>query len=379
MNLGHAEDDFEFVELVNTSLDTIHLDGLKFTAGIIFDFSGGSVRQLDPGQRVVVVSDLAGFQARYGSAAGVAGEYAGLLANAGERLTLADRYGNTLADFLYGDSGDWPGRADGRGSSLEATTLIGDLGDPGSWRSSHDYGGSPGRAGTKPFGDVVINEVLTYPTGAGQDTQDFVELHNVTAAPLNIGGWYLSNLRDNYLLYQVAAADPRSSIPPGGFSIFYAAELGFSLDSGVAGEVWLLQGESGRLTRFADHSRIRPGGGAGPALRTPASRLAPGRGRTVRILAGRRRTVGHAPLRHAGRPQQQPLQRSGRPAVGDHRTDGGEQGHAGRYRRPVLRLDRSAQPDRLCHRPGRLVPDQHGRQFEEMAVPGPDAWSRAAT
>ena len=43
-----------------------------------------------------------------------------------------------------------------------------------------------GAAGAEPFLSVAINEVLTYPTGVGDDTQDFVELVNLSDEPIDI-------------------------------------------------------------------------------------------------------------------------------------------------------------------------------------------------
>ena len=72
--------------------DTIELTGVRFTAGITFDFTNSNVTQLAPGGRVVVVKDLAAFMERYPAVplAVVAGEFTGNLENAGERITLLD-------------------------------------------------------------------------------------------------------------------------------------------------------------------------------------------------------------------------------------------------------------------------------------------------
>ena len=57
-------DQFEFVELRNTGSQNVDLRGVRFTDGIAFDFSGGSILSIAPGQHVIVVSDLAAFQLR---------------------------------------------------------------------------------------------------------------------------------------------------------------------------------------------------------------------------------------------------------------------------------------------------------------------------
>ena len=72
--------------------------------------------------------------------------------------------------------------------TLISTT--GDPTDPQSWRSSAEYGGSPGVAGLAPINSIVVNEVLTH---TDPPLLDAVELYNPTNAPINIGGWYLSD------------------------------------------------------------------------------------------------------------------------------------------------------------------------------------------
>ena len=166
--------DFEFIELKNTSSAQIDLTGVKFTVGVTFDFTGGSVTKVAPGGYVLVVKNLAAFQARYGTSqlARVAGVYSGSLSNGGETLTLKDRLNADIVNFAYSDSGAWPGRADGNGSSLElidpaavpttAAARTTYLEDGNNWRSSREYGGSPAATGSGPLQTVVVNEVLTH-------------------------------------------------------------------------------------------------------------------------------------------------------------------------------------------------------------------------
>jgi hypothetical protein len=45
--------------------------------------------------------------------------------------------------MAYGDSGEWPEKADGGGYSLEIIDPMGDPSDPGNWRSSGQIGGTP--------------------------------------------------------------------------------------------------------------------------------------------------------------------------------------------------------------------------------------------
>nr|HOD83861.1 lamin tail domain-containing protein [Phycisphaerae bacterium] len=113
-----TREDFEFIEILNTGSQTADLTGVAFVDGITFDFTGSQVLTLEPGQYVLVVRNRAAFELRYGTQLNVAGQYGGGLDDGGETLALA-AFGRTLFSFTYNDSGSWPGRADGRGSSLE--------------------------------------------------------------------------------------------------------------------------------------------------------------------------------------------------------------------------------------------------------------------
>lgn len=141
---------FEFLEVTNIAGDRIDLAGVRFTAGIEFDFSGSTITSLGSGQRAVVVANRAAFIARYGLAAGafVAGEFANQtsLNNGGEILELTAADGLNIQRFFYDDETPWPEAADGDGVTLELIEPESrpNPGDPRNWRASLDAGGTPG-------------------------------------------------------------------------------------------------------------------------------------------------------------------------------------------------------------------------------------------
>ena len=53
--------DYEFIELCNTSGQTLDLKDVKFTEGITFAFAASSVTSLEPGEYVLIVNNLAAF------------------------------------------------------------------------------------------------------------------------------------------------------------------------------------------------------------------------------------------------------------------------------------------------------------------------------
>ena len=135
---------FEFVELYNPGNATFDLNGVRFVAGIDFDFTTSAITQLPPGGRLLVVQNSAAFEFRYGVGLPVAGEYIGRLSNSGERVALEDANDNVIFEITYGTAAPWSALADGSGPALELFNFSGDRSAPDHWRSTAAIGGSPG-------------------------------------------------------------------------------------------------------------------------------------------------------------------------------------------------------------------------------------------
>ena len=133
----------EFIELTHVGDEPIHLNLVRLVEGVDFVFPDIT---LAPGDCVLVVKDLAAFEARYGPGLPIAGRYEGNLSNAGERIRLQDAAGRTIHDFRFQDG--WYEATDGTGYSLTvvdpATMDPMSLGDEAAWRPSESVGGSPG-------------------------------------------------------------------------------------------------------------------------------------------------------------------------------------------------------------------------------------------
>ena len=242
----------------------MQLSGVQFTKGVTFTF--GNVI-LQPGQRILVVKDLNAFALRYGSGYNIAGVYSGKFDNSGELVRLENASG-VIQEFTYDDSGAWPGRADGKGSSLEVKNTAGNYNDPDNWRSSSEYGGSPGRAGMGPIHEVVVNEVLSH---TDPPLYDSIELYNTTDAAVNISGWYLSDSSDDYKKYRIPDG---TVLAPYEYLVYTEEQFGsyFGLSSS-GDDVWLIEADAlGNLTYFADHvdfgaAKNGESFGAGPTAR----------------------------------------------------------------------------------------------------------------
>jgi len=283
-DIDFVDGDFEFIELLNTSDQPVQLTGVRFSDGIEFAIADTAVTELEPGERIVIAANEDAFAARYDSGIVPAGFYTGRLDNSGEQLTLVnDVTGATIFNFRYDDGGGWPGRADGKGASMElemeTATVAADYATGGAWQSSVAYGGTPGTASAAEVG-VIVNEVLNH---SDVPLVDAIELYNATDAAIDLGGWYLSDSwgwADNldngdYKKFQIVSG---TAIPAGGYLTFYEGHYegdvmvvdpvtefgnrydeqqwigGFALSGARGDDVWLMEADAqGNLTRFADH------------------------------------------------------------------------------------------------------------------------------
>lgn len=250
----NGADAYEYVELKNISTSTtLNLNGIRFTNGIFFNFTGSAITTLGPGSRVLVVKNAAAFNARYGGGLPVAGQFSGNLDNGGERLRLIDASGEEVLDFDYED--DWYPITDGLGFSL---VVVNELADPDlwdskiNWRASGQRNGSPGNNDPAPpaLAPILITEALSR-----SDTPpptDSIELHNPTAQPANISGWWLT---DDFNAPQKYRLTNGTIIPAGGYIVldeshFNATPTGFALSSDDD-EVWLFSADgAGNLTGY---------------------------------------------------------------------------------------------------------------------------------
>ena len=251
-------DAYEYVELVNAGSSAVNLRDAQFDRGITYRF--GNVT-LAAGERIVVARNRRSFLLRYGTE-GIrlaAGQFEGRLKNGGETIALIDANGDSVFAVKYADGGAWPGRADGNGSSLEVIDPRLDLNNPANWNSSIRYNGTPG-GGVGQAPTVVINEVLAH---SDAPLEDAIELHNLGQAPVDLGGWFLSDSANNLRKYRIPDG---TTIAPGGYLVFYEkafrldnVDNGFSLSSARGDEVWLTETKAdGAITRFADKIDFGP-------------------------------------------------------------------------------------------------------------------------
>jgi hypothetical protein len=262
----------EFLEFLNTSSSAMDLSGVTLTNAMSFRFPRGTA--LPPGERIVVAKEMEAFRALYQDSSSpyfhegirVVGPWEGSLANSGEEIVVLAPDGERIFSCAYGSSGPWPGRANGKGSSLELMDPAGApldpagksrwLAEPAAWRSSSEFYGTPGRAGSGPDERAVINELLA--ASAPPDT-DAIELKNTSAFTLDLGGWFLSDSSDNYRKYRLPTG---TRLAPGAMLVLREQDFNNSTNpnskapfalSAQGENVYLVEAtEAGALLRLAD-------------------------------------------------------------------------------------------------------------------------------
>ncbi|MEI7732437.1 MAG: immunoglobulin domain-containing protein, partial [Verrucomicrobiota bacterium] len=191
---AYAAGEYEYVELKNISTSaTLDLTDVKITNAVDFNFTGSAITNLGPGQRVLVVRNLAAFVSRYGPGLPVAGQYSGALNNAGDRVQLLDSDNEQILDFSYNNS--WYPLTDGLGFSL---VVVNENADPSAWnnqsqwRASGRVNGSPGTDDPAPYviSPVLVNECLAH---TDLPDMDSMELYNPNTNAVDIGGWYITD------------------------------------------------------------------------------------------------------------------------------------------------------------------------------------------
>ncbi|MCD6394551.1 MAG: lamin tail domain-containing protein [Planctomycetes bacterium] len=220
---AYNDEDFEFIELKNIGDSPLTLSEVKFTDGITYAFANGV--SLATHGYLLVAKNPDAFSTRYTVPGNVEvfGPYEGSLSNAGETIKLEDETNSTIIEFDYNDK--WFEITDGLGFSL----TIKDVDNPdldswdnkSGWWPSAEIDGSPGEDDPDAAFDpdsIVISEILTHTDDLVYG--DWIEIWNKTDSPVYIGGWFLSDDRDELMKYEIATGDPRATILSDSYVVF---------------------------------------------------------------------------------------------------------------------------------------------------------------
>ena len=120
---------------------------------------------------------------------------------------------------------------------------------------------TPGESNYLPLPNVEISEVLTR---AAAPLENAIELSNVTASPVDAGGWYLSDSERDFRKFRIPSG---TLLAAHGFAVFYENQLRggfgslvpFRWDGLSEGAVYLSQADAqGRLIGYRSQVRFSP-------------------------------------------------------------------------------------------------------------------------
>jgi len=122
----------EFIEIKNTGTETVTLTGVYFSGtGFVYQFPVYS--EILPNSTKILAGNFEIFTAKYGFQP--FGQFTRSLSNAGEKLVLADGFGNVIDSVSYSDDAPWPD-ADGNGYFLELADPLSDNSIATNWTLS---------------------------------------------------------------------------------------------------------------------------------------------------------------------------------------------------------------------------------------------------
>ncbi len=182
-------EDAEFVEVFNTATEPVDITGWRLSSGVNFAFPE---KVLAGGEYAVVCLSRKKVATAYGLSEEVLlGDYAGRLANGGEKINLRNKNDVVIESVEYDDLFPWTVAADGYGYSLERIDITADANSPRTWGAAAPATQDPTEAVWRFFetvGTPTTSRLYLYLTGSGRCLIDDVEL-----VPVKGSGNVLSN------------------------------------------------------------------------------------------------------------------------------------------------------------------------------------------
>ncbi|MFC2084309.1 lamin tail domain-containing protein [Bacteroidota bacterium] len=208
--------EYEFIEIVNAGDQAVNLSGYKLTRSIDFNFEP---IEISPDEYIVIAKNKTHYS---GQDYTVLEWGEGSLSDDYGHIRLIDNFGITIDIVDYECCYWWPEEPNGTGPSLELHDERIENLVSSSWRSSYNYGGSPGSANIITLTDkIYINEFLASNNAVYADENgefdDWIELYNDSYNSINIGGLYITDNLNIPCKYQVPnySSDQTSILPQG--------------------------------------------------------------------------------------------------------------------------------------------------------------------
>ncbi len=218
-------DEAEFIEFKNTGSAALSLSGCSLD-GVDWKFAPGTT--VPAGAFLVLTANPAAFALRYLEVPFHTVFWRNLN-NSGEKIRLRNATDSVIVSCYYFADSTWQLGPEALGRSLVNVNPTGDPDIADHWRASSTIGGSPGADDSPPpwAQGVVINEVVAK---TSIPLEDAIEIHNTSAVPADVSGWWLSDDYDPVLdpgltlLKKFRIADG-TIIPGGGYRVFYQADF----------------------------------------------------------------------------------------------------------------------------------------------------------
>ncbi len=227
--------DFEFIEVQNTSSSQLNLAGYTISDGVTFAFPS---EFLAPGAYAVVAKNVTAFQTRYGFSPNVLGSYGGNFDNDTESVAISNGFGQVVEAFTYHDS--WYKSTDGKGLSLVNINLTdngANLSTAVDWRPSFVNLGAPGYPDNDPGTPHVTSALLD---DSGSQPVVRMSFDSIMAAG-SPGGVLITNLATN------------ATVPVSAF-LFDGSTATFTLASALASGVYSISLPASGAVNVSDTS-----------------------------------------------------------------------------------------------------------------------------
>ena len=164
-----GNDSLEYIELLNTGLLAVNLEGWHFLAGVTDTLPNVD---LQPGEYFVTAINAQAMMNVFGVS--VHQWAGGALSNGGEMIMLADSDGMAVDSVLFDDADPWPSDPDGNGPSLELIDSALDNNDAANWQTCG--------AGT----GVIINGFEVFGTPGASNSDGGTGAPDVTVDAANL-------------------------------------------------------------------------------------------------------------------------------------------------------------------------------------------------
>lgn len=168
---GYSRDDLAWIELQNTGIGILNVEGVKFTSGIDYTFPAA---RLNAGERLVLVKNLDAFATLYNTnGLFLFSGYSGNLARKGETISIVSPEGDSILSYTY--SNTWYPETDQGGAFLvvvdtQAEESLWSTAD--NWFPSSSLYGTPGNNDTNT--EQMIPSIKTQPKNTDAYVDDEV-------------------------------------------------------------------------------------------------------------------------------------------------------------------------------------------------------------